>query len=450
MPASLLPFTALDLYSVITGFACVHYVRILGVFAVGEVLMAIALPFFILNFGLPTANKRARNFLLMSFFLAAAITLSCLLNRTPFELALRGIMRPVFLMVITGFFYFIIKKKPAAVLMFWAGYAIGNLPSVTVALRDANSLLQLSNVNSDSFIYNVSNFLIAASILVSYALWRISPSFAACFAAFLSAYSLLQGARGVAIVYFLSAVTYALSWLATGIQHQRKQSSLGMALLLCTTLLLGGYASFRLYKFAVSDSILRKSELSKFEQQTQTRFGDSAAGIIAGARPELIVCLYGIAENPVLGIGSWPDVSAFKRKAYDYVGIPEPPQNTRLRTPTNRSSGHSMILGEWMQHGLTGLAYWLYVYYMLMACLTYCTKLRQPIASLFITPLYYGAWAIMFSPWGLLDRLTICLCIAGAMDLWKYSAAQPITLLTTPKRILMQQLHQQLPLANTN
>lgn len=174
--------------------------------------------------------------------------------------------------------------------------------------------------------------------------------------------------------------------------------------------LLGGLASsqliFSIYGYFASSGALGVEAQDKYELQTQ-----GEVPIILGGRVESLVSTEAIAESPIIGHGSWAKSMYYQRllrvkmREYGIRLIGDKAFRNDL-IPT-----HSYIFGAWVEAGVIGAVFWLYV---IAYCIMTVYKLFKynleffPLVSLMSVSLL---WAVWFSPFGAEARFSASLTI---------------------------------------
>jgi len=219
----------------------------------------------------------------------------------------------------------------------------------------------------------------------------------------LSVFDVYMGSRSLGLFSAAAAATLLATAPHDRYRLPRRGALVRLGIAGVIALVCVGYA----YTWAAASGRLGAAAETKYENQS-----GGSAGILLGARPELLATLYAIRASPVIGYGSWPlDRKGFNARAKlaltrrGYVLLPGP--------VSDRIPIHSHLFGAWVEAGLLGAAFWLAV--LVVAVRALITVLRRPFSSL--TPLvafgtYALAWDIFFSPFGAERRVTTALLIA--------------------------------------
>lgn len=151
-------------------------------------------------------------------------------------------------------------------------------------------------------------------------------------------------------------------------------------------------------------------------QQQQERYLSQVdeSGILLSGRIEWRIAPMAFMEKPWLGHGSWSEDDRYATMAWElFSGSTEPmPADFPTLIPT-----HSHLLGALVEGGIFSGLFWLMVIALLGQC---CVSLiRYPLLidpiNLFILILL--GWSILFSPYGLGNRVFACFAIATVVCL---------------------------------
>jgi hypothetical protein len=148
----------------------------------------------------------------------------------------------------------------------------------------------------------------------------------------------------------------------------------------------------------------------KLEAQRLESF-DPVLGILAGGRPESFSSWAAIADSPIIGHGSWARnaeyfniyINALRtygsaetiREAEGKIYVGEP------MIPT-----HSHIFGAWVEAGLIGAVFWVFVLRLIFRSMRRALDLRAPTDVLILLTGAMMIWDVFFSPFGANERLS--------------------------------------------
>jgi hypothetical protein len=170
--------------------------------------------------------------------------------------------------------------------------------------------------------------------------------------------------------------------------------------------MLGGVIFYQgvvsVYEFAASSGALGPDALEKYEWQTQ----GGTTGLLLGGRAESLVSTQAIADSPIIGHGSWA-------RDYGYVSLYLEALEKRgvplLGDYSNSGliPSHSFLLGSWVEAGVLGGVFWIYV---LALCgrslysLFHIPDWSRPLVAFVVLSLI---WDVLFSPFGAQERFVV-------------------------------------------
>jgi hypothetical protein len=184
---------------------------------------------------------------------------------------------------------------------------------------------------------------------------------------------------------------------------------MSIPLLLSLLVAIGGTLSFGMastYSYLASSGSLGKNAQTKYKIQAR----GSIAEMVWNARPELRVAIAVITNSPILGHGSWyrDERIAAAELLFSAFSSEELYEGATARAVIlhggGEAIGHSSILQAWVESGIVGALFWLWVFvacvWVLLRSLQYPTVL-SPYVMLSAVSL---AWDVLFSPFASTQR----------------------------------------------
>lgn len=235
---------------------------------------------------------------------------------------------------------------------------------------------------------------------------------------------LLQSARSAFGIMFLAAL---IVWLVMAFAAmpglRRRLSAWSYALLLLGgTIVAGGTTA--IYGSAVEAGHLGRDALVKYRDQTA-----GAVPLILGGRTETLVSLRAIADSPFVGHGSWardPRYVGLHHAIKLRLGLPvfDAQQGKRDLIPS-----HSYLMGAWVEAGITGGLFWLWVLTLPVLAIYRLLKRDEPLAPLVAYCSTALVWSVLFSPFGSTERFFVAfelVVLAWAMRAADRPAGSPV------------------------
>lgn len=147
----------------------------------------------------------------------------------------------------------------------------------------------------------------------------------------------------------------------------------------------------------------------------------AAGGVLLGGRSESIASIKAITDSPIIGHGSWARdltyvyfrASMLRQRGVDSTG--------HYRIVDDLIPTHSYILGSWVEAGIVGGLFWIFVLVLIVRA-AYATLFTANRATPFVIyTLFSFAWDVPFSYFGGWTRLFIvmqlCTCIWAIQQL---------------------------------
>ncbi len=375
-------------------------VTLLGRVGLSEIFMMIGLPFlFFTDRGIRMNGVFARLLAFIGVYMFAII-LTDLVHKNEFSLFLRGFARPVFLLLITLFFTFAIKREPKCLIYFF----LGTIPGACLGYFDTSELLDELVVGSYNFFSaKWAPIIASAAIFSSFLIYRFSR--------FLSVLPMIIGGAVIAIYGsrsdMLAYMMTIFSLILMGFLHTRRnQIQLNKIFLmkLAAFGFLGVSVTYFIYIYAAPNGLFGELQQKKFYDQSSTRFGATPWGIILSGRLDFLAATLAVVDAPLLGHGSWPQTGEYTLQAMYMLNDSVSSQEV-IRALYQTGSGHSVFMGTWMNHGVLAATYWTYVMYLCVQVVLFFIRRETLLSPLLFLPFFMFAWAFLFSPFNLNNRL---------------------------------------------
>ncbi len=220
--------------------------------------------------------------------------------------------------------------------------------------------------------------------------------------AFMSFVNLFMNLRSLGLLCLMAAVhSYALMYLRVKARRIKKTQMLALACVVIFSIL--GFEQF--YVYAADNGWLGRQAQMKLAAQ-----GGGGANLILGGRSEILASGAAILDSPILGHGSWPrdpQYAAILAERKAELGFKRDPQSTSDLIPT-----HSHILGAWVEAGILGAVFWIWVLKLTASTLIRATG-EEPILPVFSLMGFSLMWDLLFSPYGAERRFMTTYLMVG-------------------------------------
>jgi hypothetical protein len=221
-------------------------------------------------------------------------------------------------------------------------------------------------------------------------------------------------ARSGALVCVVTAI-YTLFQMSTA-GNQHRLGGLRLSLLAGVTgICIFGFVA--LYSHYAELGVFGKYAQRKLEAQS------GEGGLLLGGRGEILGSGQAILDSPLLGHGSWardPTYSAILAEERAELGYKDLEHGKR----DDLIPGHSHIFGAWVEAGLAGAVFWLYILFYVIRSLAKVSG-WEPLLPLFASMGFGLLWNILFSPISPELRFVTPYCIAAMILLRQFRDPQP-------------------------
>jgi hypothetical protein len=212
--------------------------------------------------------------------------------------------------------------------------------------------------------------------------------------------SLLLNFRSLGAICLLTAI-----FLLARRRFLKTNGNIRSTLIFVVLLALASTAALRAYELAVTAGWLGEAAWEKYQSQTSGEFG-----LFLGGRSEILGSWPAIVDSPWIGHGSWAkniEYVLLMKESLAALGYGGAGYYADDQIPT-----HSYIFGAWVEAGLAGAVFWGWILYRTLSLLFLVFRNEEQAAPWIVFISLDLIWAIFFSPFGALSRLTAAYIIA--------------------------------------
>ena len=169
-------------------------------------------------------------------------------------------------------------------------------------------------------------------------------------------------------------------------------------LMLPVAILLGAFAITRTYACAANRGLLGAN--ARLEYQSQS---SGTLGLLVGGRGDSLASIRAIMDSPIIGHGSWSTDSTYTlylAHLMASLGYGNSPASIAIKRYGGLIPAHSHLLGAWVQAGVLGAVFWLWVYSLIIRGLRRLYTAGEPLTPLIAYFALLLAWDVLFSPYG--------------------------------------------------
>jgi len=193
--------------------------------------------------------------------------------------------------------------------------------------------------------------------------------------------------RSMALICLLTAI-FSLFHLSVGGTRRRVGGG--------RLALLAGVGAVCIYGFMALYSHYAEQGAFGLYAQQKLEAQSGEGGMLLGGRSEILASGQAILDSPLLGHGSWardPAYAAILENSRAALGY----KVFQYSKPDDLIPTHSHVFGSWVEAGLAGGVFWIFILYYVISSLI---KIRggEPLLPLFAFMGFMLVWDILFSP----------------------------------------------------
>lgn len=379
------------LFCLLIGMASAIDLQIVGRILGTEILAILFLAGVMAFSRLPVPDRTTRTLMgLAGLWLVAQYT-SDFVNHSSGENTLRGLARAGMTIILIYVFHMLLANRRSRIRLLFIGLALGSLVIPLITTEEA--ILE----NLWKFGYGSPTSMLC-SVFAAW-LWRRNQHFLSLLPTLgVAAVNILMGFRSMAgIMLAIAFVQFMLILFGTRRILPVRQAA---AVALLAAISIGGIIP--LYGTAAESGWLGEEQQERYLAQVDE------SGILLSGRIEWRIAPLAFLEKPWLGHGSWSEDDRYAAMAWElFSGSTEPmPAEFSSLIPT-----HSHLLGALVEGGVMSGLFWLVVLGLLGQC--FLSLIRHPflIDPVILFILFLLGWSVLFSPYGLGNRVFACFAI---------------------------------------
>lgn len=318
---------------------------------------------------------------------------SDLVNNSTLDNTLRGLARAGMTIVLVYAFYVLLAHRMQRTHMLFLGLAGGFLLIPLISTEEAIT------ENVWKFGYGVPVTMLCAALASWF--WRrrrrmlsLAPTFA------IALVNVFLGFRSMAGIT-LAVVLVQLLLVILGTRHVLTTRH-AVSLALAVSIGIGGIIP--LYSAAAEKGWLGRQQQERYLDQVNDY------GILLSGRIEWRIAPLAFLEKPLLGHGSWGEDERYAAMAWELFSGSSDNMPVEF---SNVIPTHSHLLGALVEGGVFSGLFWLLVLALLVR--SFLVLIRYPVLAdpIIVFILISLSWAVLFSPYGLSNRVFACFAIAA-------------------------------------
>ena len=378
---------------------------VVGRVFVPELILIGLLPFLLMTRGRLLADPLPRTFLMLAALWLASQVLTDLIRETDFRDYSRGQAKIVFTAANFCALYLLLYGSRRRLVLFALGLAIGGYLSFHLN----------PSIFSEAHPWKFGIGPVVALLAALIPLWppiRRVPFLPALPLLAVSAYSMAVGFRSMAGIALLAS----LYVLAQQIAGRRRRTPVafppGRTLLFAAAAAVTAPAVLALYEQAVARGYVSERAWRTYEQQASGSFG-----VLLGGRSEIYTAARAVMESPIIGHGSWAKDAGHAARFLE-LRLLGHDLHPLTRLGSDLIPTHSHLMGGWVEAGILGAVFWLWVLLLTFRVLSSLYRVREPLGPLIAFVGFVILWDVVFSPFGAERRLTVSFNVVLMMFAW--------------------------------
>lgn len=373
-----------DIFVLICGLTIVIRIRIVGTFLLPEILLAFY--YLTTRFSSYKKDKNIKKLIGYCFLWLIGTIIANVVNDINLEDSLKGVVFLLILLILIPPIHHLLIDKPERILLFYLGSGISGLFMPYFAVSEMQAIMWSGEV----FQFYAYVGLVASFCYYLY--YKGNKKLSIALLEIASIVGLFNGSRNL----FLTTTVAAIILLYSLKSGNKVQSYSKRIPALLVTLLLGVFVVDYVYEELAGSGVLGEYAYQKYLTQKE------GGNIVQGGRTATFMGLMLVAEKPITGWGSYAkDTWGFSENYYYEHNMKyyEDPYSTPILP------SHSYFVGAWMQNGILGAVFWIWILVMLWKIFKSGCLLQEPrIMGLLIFQFTALLWNWAFSPFG--DRVT--------------------------------------------
>lgn len=379
------------------------FVQIIGYLSLLEVWLILTFPATAGKFFRNATAPGVRTFTTLWILWILGQIVSDVVNENQFTFAARGFARAFFAGFVTLSLLPVMMRRHRLYEAFLAGIPVAHVIATryfrpgTYMAQDGSGMLDASQLGWE----NWTSYLVSTVLIYGVArLWRKIPWVCVAATASVGVLNIANGSRSTGLIYILAAMLMPL-FIAITRNTSKAEATRSKWLrhmpwgTVILIFVLGAGTTLvvvEAYKSLASSGALGKKAFDKYVRQSES------GNLVMGARQECFIGIAAALDQPIVGHGAWP------RAQKDYIADASELFGVEFKTPKGYSlmnrfiPTHSMLVGGWVESGIFGLIFWLYVIFLIVRNSRSAAVYFNEYAGVILINSIGFFWNVMFSP----------------------------------------------------
>ena len=377
----------LDCLSFLVPFSSFIKMDIIGRLYLTDILLLCLLPYLFAKRGKRLFSKLPITTIILLIFWLIFQIISDLINESDFHNFVRGWAMIIFTLINFSALYLLLHGNTKRLITYAVGLASGEIIGYLISPTSYS----IAHPWKFGYGHSITLLLIIGTILINQKqkIFRYWPSVGMFI---VSTINLIMGTRAVSGVTFLSGCYMVFSERNRSNKRNIK-NNIKQLMLIAFLMIAGAWGVISIYKYTVLNGYLGQKALQKYEMQAYGKYG-----LVLGGRSEVLVSGLAVLDSPVIGHGSWAKDCRYASLYTDikkHEGYDSGENYQDCLIPT-----HSHLMGAWVQAGVFGAIFWLWIFTLPCRCLMNTFNKYSKLTPLVVYAAFMLIWDILFSPYG--------------------------------------------------
>ncbi|MDZ4851314.1 MAG: hypothetical protein SGI77_18650 [Pirellulaceae bacterium] len=359
-------------------------------------------------------NRVVRNLIALVALNLIGIALSDTLNDVPFEDTLKGVAKPLFILLLFINFGLLFVQSVRFIIPLAFGLTAGAILHLGFNTADDLYDFSLNSMEYAFFVFRASHVVNLGTAMSAYFLYKWKPPLAVLPILAGTVVSVAYSGRSAIVVWLCATLAvvyclrpYAINWWE--VMHPRRKI---FGFLIASFLLMN--LSYFTYIQLVESEVFRMSEKQKANlRQIENDIGYGPVGLLMAGRAEVVGSILMILDEPIFGHGTSSNAGPYFVRAYRMAGQKNVVENQIDGILWGRiTTGHSIFFHAWAANGILVVPLWIYIMVTIFRVLALLMLSKDAYVPLLIVPVIGLYWDIFFSPLSVQTRAWIPLALA--------------------------------------
>lgn len=360
-------------------------------------------------------------FKLALFWIVGAL-FSDFYNHSFFEQVIRGFSVPLLIFSVSVCIYHFLRRNPSNLKWLLLGIAVSSVISIFVFQRGKGGDLAAEGRVAEAVEAVVGYKLFWANMAMTWLLLPVQAFYlqtprlyvvvSMLAVAFINA---TVGGRSAFAVSMLAFLLVMIGGKNIATMRRIRRYLPGLVLLL----IVFAFAIKGAYSFAATHGYLSEEETVKYQRQTAK--GSDIKSLLIAGRGDFFIGLLAALDKPLIGHGSQAfDTYGYEEEYLARYGTDQEQldyMKARVMGRLRTIRAHSHVICYWMWHGVAGLLFWVYVFYLVIQTVHKRMDLMPEWFGFLAISLSAFLWDYFFSPFG--QRVTECTLFCALLILVK-------------------------------